>query len=62
LIFPRKGATCLAGVQTFLIEKGNQREVPLMDNCCQEMGIIKGNINSLRIINTKGINKVLWNE
>jgi len=33
-----------------------------MDDYCQEMGIIKGNINSLRRINTKGTNKVSLSE
>jgi len=37
-----------------LIEEGNQREVYLMDNYCQKMGIINGNINSLGIIITEG--------
>jgi len=43
----KKGATCLAGVQTFLTEKGNQRDVSLMDDYYQEMGIINGNCTQI---------------
>lgn len=58
MIFPRKGATYLSGVQTFLMKR-EIIEASLMGDYCQEMGSIKGNIKCLGIINTKGINKVL---